>query len=80
MADRNELVTIQVQRYRETDDAILVGPIGTPGRNMVQDRLKVWLPLGLISHTDEFEGDIVELEIPRWLMEKKDLEDYECEE
>lgn len=76
----NELVVIQVQKYHETNDAILVGPPGTPGRNTVQDKLKVWLPLGLITHSEEFADDIYELEIPRWLMEKKSLEDFETEQ
>lgn len=77
--NNDDLVTIQVQKYNETNDAILVGPQeSSPG--MVQDRLKVWLPLGLITHSAEFAGDVYELEIPRWLMEKKDLEDYEYEE
>lgn len=76
--DNDDLVTIQVQKYQETNDAILVGPQeSSPG--MVQERLKVWLPLGLITHSDEYADDVYELEIPRWLMEKKELEDYECE-
>lgn len=75
----SELVVVQVQRYHETEAAILVGP---PGHN-VQDRLKTWLPKGLIHKTDEVTDpahlDMVELEIPSWLMHKKELEDYECE-
>jgi hypothetical protein len=78
MASHDDLVIIQVQKYHETEAAILVGPReSSPGR--VQDRLKVWLPLGLITHADEFAGQVYELEIPRWLMEKKELQDYECE-
>lgn len=68
----DELVVIRVQKFAETDKAIFIGP---PGDN-VRDSLKQWLPLGLINHSDEIEDDLYELELPRWLVEKKDLEDY----
>ena len=76
----DDTVVILVSLYRETDDAILVGPPAVDGREkMIQDRMKVWLPRGLILHDEELEGSRHEYEIPRWLMEKKDLENYELE-
>lgn len=71
----DEMVVVRVQKFGETDSAIHIGP---PGNN-IQDRLKQWLPMGLIGHSDEVEPGLFDLEIPRWLMEKKDLEDYEVE-
>lgn len=73
--DRNELVTIKVKLHQETADAILVGP----SKQFTPDRLvrKEWLPSSFISHKSGYEiGSIIEVEIPRWLAEKKDLESH----
>lgn len=74
MSRNNDLVVILARIYNTTDSAILVGEPGLlPSDSDQMD----WLPLSLVAHTKELPGSKVELEIPRWLMDKKELDHLE---
>ena len=69
----NELIVLVVRKYQETEKAILVGASGLrPG-----DDGKEWIPLSMVSHCKEIPGNLIELEIPRWMADRKDLLQYE---
>jgi hypothetical protein len=78
MPKGSELVCLRgLKKYAENDDgtSILVGPPGLKEQAPYDDG-KVWLPSGLINYFRELPNDTVELEIPFWLAQKKELEDY----
>lgn len=73
MSDSN--VTIKnLEIYHVTENAVLFGPPGLiPHGN--NDSKKFFIPAGLISHRTGYEiGEITDIEIPKWLAEKKELD------
>jgi hypothetical protein len=60
---RNDDVEITVEIVKETDMAYLVK----------DGDVEVWLPKSQIRGEEDLQGGIVELIIPEWLAEEKDL-------
>ena len=74
MAKGSELVVVKgLKKYQETDAAILVGPPGLKPYAPYDDG-KVWVPLGIINHTTERKDSLIDIEVPQWFAERKDLQ------
>ena len=71
MPSNDSLVILVVRIYHTTDSAIL---IGEPGLKKTDSNCMEWIPLSMVNHSKEIPGNKVELEIPRWMMAKKELE------
>lgn len=69
----NDMVVIEVRIYQETDKAYQVGE---PGLQYTDTQLMEWLPIALVNHRKDLPGNKTELEVPSWLVDKKDLENY----
>jgi len=68
----NEMIPFNFTFLHETDKAILILQDGEidDGKN------GIWLPKSKIIYDDNeyARGDEIEVEVPRWLVESKDLE------
>jgi hypothetical protein len=70
----DDLVVCTVELYAETDTAILVGEPGQQRNSIYASRDQKWIPLSFITHsTLNGVGSVGEIELPRWMAEKKDL-------
>lgn len=71
MSGGNELVVLLCRVYRSTDKAHLIGEPGLLDSDT--DQME-WLPESLIMHRKDLPGNKVELEIPRWLANQRELD------
>lgn len=75
---RNDFVKIAVYQVRKLDLAVLI--CTCPQRDE-EDAREVWLPLSQLHRISlhAVEGDLphVTIEMPRWLVKAKGLEDFE---
>jgi hypothetical protein len=77
MSDSGDLVTVDSLVWlAETDKAIGFGIIGeTPIEEMKKKKITLWIPKSQIDrNTMEKKDDVGEIDIPRWLAEKNNLE------